>query len=162
MQRIIPKIVLLGFIAIFNTPVVHAEDEHHHHKHMHGAPSEEQVRQFTNRENAVSQMSQKGNYRFTLFSTEAPIPLQRIHNWTVHVETKDGQPVEDARVFVFGGMPMHRHGFPTKPRVKKYLGNGDYKVEGIKFNMPGHWQMRFNISHKGKSDRVVYDIHLSY
>ncbi|WP_455218671.1 cytochrome-c peroxidase, partial [Kaarinaea lacus] len=63
--------------------------------------------------------------------------------------------------FINGGMPMHRHGFPAKPSSKIYLGNGDYQVKGIKFNMYGEWEMRFNISMQdGHSDRVVFKIDL--
>lgn len=118
--------------------------------------------QFIDREHAVSQPSKDGEYVFSLHSTDASIPFKKIHSWIVHIETKDGQPVETAKVFVFGGMPVHQHGFPTKPRVKKHLGNGDYLVEGIKFNMPGEWEMRFNIKHGHKRSRSVFRFNLSH
>lgn len=118
--------------------------------------------QFIDREHAVTQPSENGEYVFSLHSTDPKIPFKKIHNWIVHIETKDGKPLEGAKVFVFGGMPAHRHGFPTKPRVKKYLGDGDYLVEGIKFNMPGVWEMRFNIKDGNKSGRVVYRFNLSH
>lgn len=105
-------------------------------------------------------MSSDGKYRVSLYSSEAPIPLQQIHSWYVHVESADGKPVEEARIYVHGGMPMHRHGFPTKPRVKDYLGNGDYRIDGVKFSMPGHWEMRLNIKEKTRRDRVVFGIDL--
>jgi len=63
---------------------------------------------------------------------------------------------------VFGGIPAHKHGFPTKPKANKYLGNGDYLVEGIKFNMPGEWEMQFNIKNDNKSSRAVFNIHLTH
>lgn len=121
---------------------------------------------FTSRQHAVTQASQNGLYKISLFCNESPIPLQKIHSWTLHVEDVDGKPVDDLKVFVSGGMPMHRHGFPTKPRVSDHRGNGDYSVDGIKFNMAGHWEMRFNFKEKGGSvatkqkDRVIFKIHL--
>ena len=118
--------------------------------------------QFIDREHAVTQPSENGEYVFSLYSTDPGIPFKKIHNWVIHIETKDGKPLENARVFVFGGMPAHQHGFPTRPRVKQYLGNGDYLVEGIKFNMPGDWEMRFNIKEGMKSSRVVYQFNLSH
>jgi len=117
---------------------------------------------FTTREHAVTQPSEDGEYIFSLYSTDAKIPFKKIHSWIVHIETKDGKPVEKAKVYVFGGMPVHQHGFPTKPKVKKYLGNGDYLVEGIKFNMPGQWEMRFNITDGNKSSRTVFQFSLSH
>ena len=126
----------------------------------HMSHSEFDPEKYTSRKNAVTQSSQNGNYRVTLFSDESPLAVQKIHTWTVHVETKEGKPFENGKVYINGGMPMHRHGFPTKPKVKEYLGNGDYKVEGVKFNMYGHWEMRFNIQSGRNTDRVVFKINL--
>lgn len=137
----------------------HSQLEGHSGSHHHDA-------QFSNKDNAVSQLSENGLYQVTLFSNESPIPLQKIHSWSVKVENVKGVPVEKLKLFVFGGMPMHRHGFPTKPVVSDHLGNGEFRVDGIKFNMAGHWEMRFNLSEKGQpagrgaKDRVVFNIHL--
>lgn len=117
---------------------------------------------YSDRENAVTQMSENGEYRFSLFTTDPTFPFKKIHNWIIHIENKEGKPVENAKIFVFGGMPEHRHGFPTKPRVKKYLGNGDYLVEGIKFTMPGRWEMQFNIKDHNKTSKSVFQIHLTH
>ena len=129
--------------------------------HMaHMAMTKHDPLKYTSREHAVTQVSERGKYRVTLYSNASPIPLQQFHEWTVHVEDMAGKPYE-GRVFINGGMPMHRHGFPTKPRSKTYLGNGDYEVEGIKFIMHGEWEMRFNISMQGgHSDRVVFKVDL--
>lgn len=132
-----------------NHPVT---SSHKHHESHAGL--------FEKRDNAVTQTSENGLYKTSLFSNESPIPIGKIHSWTLHLETNDGIPVENAKVFIFGGMPMHNHEFPTIPKVKEYLGNGDYRVEGVKFNMIGHWEMHFNIDRDGKSDRVVYKIHM--
>lgn len=39
-------------------------------------------------------------------------------------------------------MSQHGHGLPTRPQVTQNLGNGDYLVEGTKFQMGGWWVMR--------------------
>ena len=41
------------------------------------------------------------------------------------------------RLKVDGDMPQHGHGLPTRPRVTRNLGNGDYQIEGVKFQMGG-------------------------
>lgn len=112
--------------------------------------------------NAVSKMSEDGLYKLELHSDVYPFPVNSIHNWTVRVLNPAGQPEENVKLRVYGGMPAHQHDFPTTPRVTDYLGDGYYKVEGIKFSMPGHWEMRFNIKEeeKLKRDRVVFDINL--
>lgn len=115
---------------------------------------------YADRKNAVTMKSESGNYRISLFSDVSPIPVKKMHTWTVHVENMSGAPFESGRLYVNGGMPMHRHDFPTMPIVKEYLGNGDYKVEGIKFNMFGHWEMGFNIQSGRETDYVVFKINL--
>ncbi len=99
-------------------------------------------------------------YRVSLYSQTHPIPLYKIHSWVVHIETADGKAVEDAKVYIHGGMPAHRHGLPTRPRVRKHLGNGDYLIEGLKFSMMGLWELRVNIKQPGMRDRAVFEISL--
>jgi len=127
-----------------------------------GQQNKSQLIKFAGKNGAVKKESENGNYIVTLYSNDPTIPLKKIHTWTVNVKTKNGKIVDDAKVYIFGGMPMHKHDFPTKPIIKQYMGDGNYKVEGIKFSMLGHWQMRFNIKQKnGVRDRVVFDIHIN-
>ena len=116
--------------------------------------------QYTGKQHAVTELAKSGNYRFTLYSKSAPIPLKKIHQWVLKIETKMGDPVTNAKLYINGGMPMHRHGFPTKPVVKKHLGDGEYLVEGIKFTMPGYWEMRFTMKTKKHRERVKFKINL--
>ena len=88
------------------------------------------------------------------------LPLNKIHSWTIHIEDENGSPVTGAEIEVKGYMPAHGHGFPTKPRVTQELGNGTYLVEGIKFNMPGHWIVTFSINAKGTRDNVAFHVRL--
>lgn len=112
--------------------------------------------QYTSQQHAVTKMSGSGNYRFALYSDEAPLPLGKIHSWTLHVESKSGVALENADIKVTGWMPAHGHGFPTQPRVTEYLGNGDYKVDGIKFSMTGHWNLIFEV----QNEKVVFDVYM--
>lgn len=115
---------------------------------------------YSDRQHAATLTSEDGFYRVSAFSNEHPLPMQKIHTWTLHVETSEGQPLENAKITVHGIMPEHRHGFPTNPKVTEYIGNGDYKVEGIKFSMPGYWQIRFNIKETNRRDTVVFEVNL--
>ena len=121
-----------------------------HEAHSEQADSHHSEMSFAGREHAVTQASRDGLYKLSLFSNQSPIPLQKIHSWTLHVETADGKPVDNLKIFVNGD----------------HIGGGDYSVDGIKFNMAGHWEMRFNITEKGKpagrgkEDRAVFKIHL--
>lgn len=115
---------------------------------------------YSSRDNAVTQMSDDKKYRISLYSNNYPLPMGKIHSWTVKIELADGQPVENAKIYIHGGMPAHQHDFPTRPRIKKYHGDGIYQVDGVKFSMPGKWEMRINVKEATRRDRAVFKINL--
>ena len=104
--------------------------------------------------------SEGGAYRATIRPLGDSIPQGRLHSWTLHLETADGRPVDDASVAVDGGMPQHGHGLPTKPRVTRALGGGDHVVEGLKFNMGGWWVVKFAIAGSAGTDSVTFNLTL--
>jgi hypothetical protein len=118
---------------------------------MHAAASADDTR---------ASLSQRGTYRVSYASDTSPIPINRLHHWTVHVEGTDGQPVTDATIKVDGDMPGHGHGLPTRPRVTQNLGNGDYLVEGMKFQMGGRWVMEITVDAGGQMDTAKFDLEL--
>ncbi len=131
------------------------------HEHHHGNDTYEFIANaYSDRTTAVKQISDDKIYKVTLYSNQYPLLINAIHSWTLHIETAAGEIVENAEIRIHGGMPAHKHGYPTTPRVKQYLGNGDYLIEGIKFSMPGQWEMRINIKEEKllRRDRVVFII----
>ncbi len=90
-------------------------------------------------------LTPSGRYRVSMRSAELPIPLRELHDWIVHVEFADGSPAIPQQLAVSGGMPDHGHGFPSKPAVTRYLGRGDFLLEGVKFSMTGWWQFVFRL-----------------
>ena len=89
-----------------------------------------------------------------------PVSINRIHNWVVHVEAADGSVVDSATISLVGGMPDHDHGLPTLPQSTRYLRDGDYLVEGVKFHMNGRWEVTITITVDGGSDSVTFDLQL--
>jgi hypothetical protein len=107
---------------------------------------------------ATTRLSANGLFRAS-FSVEAgSVPVNKLHTWTLHVETPDGQPVDNATIRVDGDMPEHGHGMPTQPLVTGALGNGDYRVEGMKFQMGGWWVIDFDITANNQTDRVSFNL----
>lgn len=115
---------------------------------------------YSDTSHSVTQVTNDKKYITKLFSNLFPLKTGKVHSWILEVRTTDGKPLEKAKIYVHGGMPIHRHGFPTRPRVTKYLGEGKYLIEGVKFSMSGEWEMRFNIKEETKRDRAVYKISL--
>jgi hypothetical protein len=110
---------------------------------------------------ATTRLSDQGLFEVTYNSSVSPIPINQIQTWTIHVETSDGQPVEQAEITVDGGMPQHGHGLPTQPQVTDNLGEGNFLVEGLKFQMPGWWEVTFHINANGKSDSITFNLVLN-
>lgn len=112
----------------------------------------------SNLDYATTRMSAQGLYKVGYISDLGTVPVNQMQSWTLHVETIEGQPVENATITVDGDMPQHGHGLPTRPQVTQYLGNGDYKVEGLKFHMPGWWVVDFGITANGQTDQVRFNM----
>jgi len=121
-----------------------------HSKHTQGATD-------VATELGMPKLSVQGVYKVSVSSRLDPIAINQIHSWTLHVETATGQAVDNARITVDGGMPAHGHGLPTAPEVTQSMGNGDYLVEGMMFQMPGHWQVNFDISANEQTDSVIFN-----
>jgi hypothetical protein len=105
-------------------------------------------------------MSAHQLYRASVRPGVVPIPVRRLQSWTLHIDTMDGRPVDVATIAMNGGMPQHGHGLPTAPRVTRAVGNGDYFVEGVKFNMGGWWVVRFAIASSAGTDTVTFNLSL--
>jgi hypothetical protein len=86
--------------------------------------------------------------------------INRMHSWILHVETGDGLGVEEATIDVEGGMPAHDHGLPTKPRVTEELGNGDYRLDGMRFHMSGYWEIVVAVTTENGTSTVVIALQL--
>lgn len=109
---------------------------------------------------SATRLSDNGVFRASYTSDADPVPINELHAWTLHVETTEGAPVEHAVISVNGDMPEHGHGMPTKPQVTQELGGGDYRVEGMRFQMGGWWMITFDIAAGGKADRVTFNLQL--
>jgi len=107
---------------------------------------------------SAARLTDANLFQVSWTSDPAVPPLNNIHTWILHIETADGKPLEGAEILVDGGMPQHGHGLPTRPEVTADLGGGDYRVEGMKFQMPGYWEVRFNIRADGQADAVTFNL----
>jgi YtkA-like len=96
-------------------------------------------------------------YRVAVRSLAEPIAINKIHAWEIQLRSPTGEPVPGARISADGGMPQHGHGFPTQPRVTKELGDGRYLLEGMKFSMPGWWEIKLKVDAPSGKDEVTFN-----
>ncbi len=109
---------------------------------------------------STTRTSENGRFVASFTSAVDPIAINEMHTWTLHVEDAQGSVVENAAIKVSGDMPEHRHGMPTQPQVTQYLGDGDYLVEGMRFQMGGWWTVTFDIETGGEADSVTFNLQL--
>src|SRR5687767_9832774 len=78
-----------------------------------------------NLDTSTTRSSDNGLFKVSYTPSNGTVPVNQMHEWTLHVETADGEPVENATIAVDGGMPQMGHGLLTRPQVPEDLGNGD-------------------------------------
>ena len=103
--------------------------------------------------------SVRGMYRATLDPMQQ-IRVRRMQTMRVVVTDHDGEAIQNAEILIDGGMPQHGHGLPTQPQVTRYLGDGAYEVEGVKFNMGGWWEFKLAINTDAGADTVTFNLDL--
>jgi hypothetical protein len=110
-----------------------------------------------------SLQSRKGLFKLSVYSEDRqPIPINVFHNWRIQLRDTGGNPVYPAAFAVRGGMPEHGHGLPTQPKVTRYLGAGEYLLEGVKFNMAGNWRLHFQILSGNLQDTAELEFNVDY
>ncbi len=102
--------------------------------------------------------SQKGRFLVSYrVKDREEIPLGDFHSWELHVEDAEtGDDINRALIAINGDMPRHGHGLPSNPEAS-FLGNGNYRLDGLKFHMPGWWQLVLTISTADEYDRAVFN-----
>ena len=108
---------------------------------------------------SLAHASDHGLYEVTLAPSVDPIPFGQLHGWTVAVTAPDGTPVE-ADIVLDGGMPQHGHGLPTVPKVVGKDAEGRVIVGGVRFNMPGWWELKVHVDGAAGEDTATFNIAL--
>ena len=98
--------------------------------------------------------SENGHFQVSYESLLNPIAINQIHSWTLKLFDAEGQPINDARVLVEGGMPVHNHGLATAPSVEA-IGNGGYLLQGLRFHMMGYWELELSIIQGSIQDKAI-------
>lgn len=106
---------------------------------------------------SLEKQSAAGVYRVALVPPAQAPAINQMHSWKVKLATSDGVPVHGATFVVDGGMPQHGHGLPTQPRITRELADGTYQLDGMKFSMPGWWEVKLDIQGPRGADKVTFN-----
>lgn len=109
---------------------------------------------------SLSAVSQPAGLHVSMDSELEPLAINQMHSWVITVQDTQGQPIDDARIQVDGGMPLHNHGLATSPQVTETLGQGRYLLQGMRFHMNGDWELRVQITHDGVTYRTMFNLTL--
>lgn len=90
------------------------------------------------------------------YKAPMPLPLNKLHSWDIMIADQRRIAVAGVKVTVGGGMPAHGHGLPTKPVVVETGMPGMYRLDGMKFTMPGEWVVRIHIDDKLETDTAEF------
>ena len=77
--------------------------------------------------------------------------------WTLRLEKFDHEPVSDASLVMQAWMP-------EEPAVNEYQlrliadGDGVYRVEGLRLDRSGWWNMKLNVTHAGITDSLAFNV----
>jgi hypothetical protein len=112
--------------------------------------------------NAAQQEVRSNGGRFLVrFATDpSPPPLNdyfRIRAQVMDPRAPEGAPELTLRVDA--AMPEHQHGMNTQPRVRRDPGGG-FIIEGMLFHMSGYWELYFDITSDGVTERAQVPINL--
>jgi hypothetical protein len=102
--------------------------------------------------------SNAGSYSVSFESSPRPIPLNAPFDLRFTVSRKDGSKVKPA-VEVDARMPQHRHGMSRMPRLTEQP-DGSFRAEGLLFHMPGLWELYFDITEAGRTERAQVSVRL--
>ena len=108
----------------------------------------------------VLQSASAGQYIVTYTTPDGPPEINRMHSWILYVESDAGEPVEGADIEVDGSMPAHDQSLPTRPQVTEELGDGYYRLDGVRFHMRGYWEIVIQISSDAGQDTVTVGLTL--
>ncbi len=107
---------------------------------------------------SLSKATANGAFMVSIAPEAGAVEQGTLHSWIATVTTPDGKRVDDAQIAIDGGMPQHGHGLPTAPQMTAKLGEGRYRIEGVKFNMGGWWVIRLAITAAGTTDTVEFNL----
>lgn len=101
-------------------------------------------------------VSNAGSYVVTYATKPATVPFNTFFDLAVDVSkrTHDRAPVT---VTVDAIMPAHRHGMNTFPRITQ-TGPGHFVVTGMRFHMPGQWEMYIDIREGARAERAQIEM----
>lgn len=98
----------------------------------------------------------------TLSPEAGSVRIGQYQNWLLQLSGTALDPNGTTLLRITGGMPEHGHGLPTRPQFSATTTPGQYRIEGLRFNMQGNWLIIIDIVHSGQPERLTFELALNY
>jgi hypothetical protein len=106
---------------------------------------------------SLSQVGDNQAFRITITRPMPGTPILGVNTWFVEVTNVAGAPVPDATLTVRCNMPGHTHGCAVAPEIVS-VGNGNYRIETLIFNMTKVWNVTLAVESAGEKDQATFDV----
>jgi len=148
---------VLGALSLLMVACAPRADEH-------SAPAvstNESVKHAEPPANAQQVLSNAGAYLVSYVTEPAPIPLNEMFavRFWVQPMVAEQSTVRELEVAVDARMPEHHHGMYRQPKVAA-LDDGSFRATGMLFHMPGYWEIYFDITNQGVTERAQFPIEI--
>ncbi|MGP1346667.1 MAG: hypothetical protein ACTS3F_08380 [Phycisphaerales bacterium] len=118
----------------------------------------------------IEMLSNDRTYRITFEPEHAVIPRNRYFAARIEITPADGTaPAAPIALRVSGAMPQHEHGLNARPIVDEPGPDAEpppspaasaFRVHGLLLHMPGRWELYFDITQSGITERAQCSIQL--
>lgn len=103
-------------------------------------------------------ISADGTYRVSFTVEGGVIPLNDPFDLRVTIMDRAlNAPATAIRFDIDARMPEHRHGMNLEPFIEE-IAPGQFRVEDMLFHMPGRWELYFDITRDGFTERAWREV----
>lgn len=92
-------------------------------------------------------------------SRPTTIPLNHTFEIDFAIFNADGPPAVGVAAHVDAAMPHHGHGMNTAPIVVRNA-DGTFTARGMLFHMSGAWELYFDATRAGMTERAKFDVEI--
>ena len=105
--------------------------------------------------------SNVGTYELAITPKPAAFPMNEPFDITVRVTAaNDSSSTEDdVDLTVDAAMPEHGHGMNQRPEVNR-VQDDVFIVKGMLLHMPGRWEIYFDVTRNGRTERAQFELNL--
>ncbi|MDX2052670.1 MAG: FixH family protein [Polyangiaceae bacterium] len=99
--------------------------------------------------------SEQGTFQLRMLELAPEVPTKGDNRWTIELLDTQQAPLENPEIQVTPFMPQHGHGTGVKAVVAKGEVLGTWIVSPVNLWMPGLWEVKLTVSHRGQIDNLV-------